>query len=78
MAREKVIISRRWNRPEIDAFIDSEKVGASMKLSDFVDALAAEIGSPMGIMTKAQLKVRMQAASAVVAEEMKLSTKYVV
>jgi hypothetical protein len=78
MAREKVIISRKWSHPEIDAFIDSEKVGASMKLSDFVDALAAEIGSPMGIMTRAQLKVRMLAAASVVAEEMKLSTKYVV
>lgn len=76
--RTTIVVSRKWDRPDIEAFVNFERVGASINVRDFVAALAAEVGNPIGVLTQGQLERRMQAAAAVILEELKSSTKFVV
>lgn len=74
----KVVVSRKWGSPEITAFVSKEDVGASIRLEDFVKALAAEIGSPVLLVTKTGLEKALLAAHAAVVAEMKSATRFVV
>lgn len=76
--RTSVVVSRKWDNPEIRAFVNFEGVGASIDVRAFVAALVAETGNPLTIVTQAQLERVMQAAAARVLEELKAATKYVV
>lgn len=40
-----VTVSRRWNNPQIKTEVTHEGIALAMSLDDFIDALAAEIGS---------------------------------
>jgi hypothetical protein len=77
-ARTKVVICRLWNKPAIEAYVYSDQVGTRMDLDDFAIAVCEEVGSPLLILTKAQLLVRVQEAIKVVSAEMKSTTTYVV
>lgn len=76
--REKIITSRKWHNPEIETFITTAEVGASISLDDFIEAVVADIGNPTMLLTKAALKAKLEEASARVLHEMKLATTHVV
>ena len=79
MNNSVVVISRQWHRPEIKATISDSSVGVEMGLEDFLQAfvveLAAGIGNPTLLVTKAQLLSKLLsgvlAAQEVVTDEMK-------
>jgi len=76
--RTKIVVSRRWAHPAIEAFVLESSVGARMELEDFINSLASELGNPLMILTRAQLLAKMKAAAGRVSAEMKDATKYVV
>lgn len=69
--KHAVVVSRQWTRPEIRVDVTADGIAIAMSLPDFLTALAAELGSPAAVMTKAQLSRRIEAAAAAVVEHMK-------
>lgn len=74
--KTKIIVSRKWDKPEIEVFATSA-IGAKMDVNDFLSALVEEMGNPTMLLTKAQMKAKMIAASEVVIREMKSTTVHV-
>jgi len=77
-SRTKIIVSRMWAKPNIEAFVYSDQVGARMDLNDFITAVATEMGNPVIILTRSQLLDKLRSAVEVVSAEMKNATKHVV
>ena len=73
----KIVVSRKWNNPTIEAFYNSEDVGAACSVSDFIDVLIEEVGNPTLLVTKAALKAKMLSGWEKLEKELKDSTKYV-
>lgn len=69
-----VRISRKWHFPEIAIKVTNHEIGIEMELADFIRALAAEIGNPAGILTRAQLLAKLEAAAELVTVSMKRET----
>jgi hypothetical protein len=38
-----IVVTRRWHRPEVLAYVNQAEVGAQMPVSDFIRALAEEV-----------------------------------
>jgi len=77
-SKSVVTVSKRWNNPNILVWVHDEGIGMGMKLDDFIIGLAAEVGNPALIMTKAQLLAKIQASAAVVEKTMKEASAVVV
>ena len=75
--RDVVVISREWSKPEIKIQVNSNGIALAISLDDFVTALAAEVGSPTLLLTKAQLAAKMDFAKQVVLEKVKQESKQV-
>jgi hypothetical protein len=73
-----VRISKQWHKPEIRIAVTDEEIGISIDLSDFVKAIAAEVGRPIAIVTQAQLLAKLEAAADAVTLSMKKETSAVV
>ncbi len=69
--RTKVVIGRKWNRPEIYTHLSTEKIELAVSLEDFVLALAAEIKRPAFIMSRSRLHTELLAAIPRVLSEVK-------
>ena len=84
MESKKVVTkSRKWNNPNILAWVNDEEVGVAMKLDDFIVALAHEIGDiKLGMLTRtltqAEILAKIQAASVAVEAEMHKKSSTVV
>jgi hypothetical protein len=76
--KTKIVVSRKWQEPEIELFVNQTEVGAKMSLNDFKLAVHAHIGSPALLMTKAQMLTALDAAITAVVTEMKDNTKHIV
>lgn len=76
--RHAVLISRRWEAAEIKIDVTTDGIQVGMQLNDFLDALVDEIGRPTFVLTSAQLRERMHAASAAVCLDMKRETRRIV
>lgn len=76
--RTKLVTSRKWKNPEIEAFVSPEEVGARIDVEAFLDALVEEVGNPTTLLTKAGLRARLAAAKDTIVKELKDATKYVV
>lgn len=72
--RQKVVVSRKWNSPNITVFITDEEIGIAMSLDNWIEAVVSEIGNPTLMVTKAQLKDNLIKAAEAIATEMKQST----
>lgn len=73
----KVIVSRHWHNPQINAFVTVQDVGAEMDLDDFLLAVLDILGKPTYIMTREQLKTKVMAAKEEVVTELKKATVHV-
>ena len=71
---EYVTIMRKFGNPQIVIDVSDDLIGISMKLPDFLDALAEEIGNPTMVITKKQLADRISKAADVIVRDMKLET----
>ncbi len=76
--REKLVIGRKWNNPEIYTHIDVNKIELGISMENLVHALAQEVDKPALIMTKAQLEKRLQIAMTKVLSEIKRCSTEVV
>ena len=65
-----VIKSRKWNSPNIIAWVNNEGIGMGMSLDDFLVALSEEIGNPTFVLTKAQMLQKMRAVTPLIESEM--------
>jgi len=80
---ERIIVSRKWTDSriaetvEITATADATGIKLTAPLDQFVAALAAQVGNPFALATKAQLHQRLKAAAIVVVQEMKNASIYV-
>lgn len=73
-----VRISRQWHNPSIAIAVTDDAIGISIELSDFLRAVAAEMGNPVGIMTRAQLLAKLASAAEAVTVSMKRETSAIV
>lgn len=73
LVRQKmaVVVSRQWHNPKISIDVNVAGIAIAMTLDDFLQALAAEYGSPASTLTRAQHLARLHAAAAVVTDSMK-------
>lgn len=71
---DKVVVSRNWDNPNIELFINAASVGARMELYDFINAVLEEVGNPTLLVTKAALNKKISEATAKVVAEMKNQT----
>lgn len=76
--RAAVIVSRKWNNPRIMAVVNKDGISLGMELEKFVDSLAEELGSPLRLFTKEQLKHKLHQAAKLVVDEMKETSRHVV
>lgn len=72
-----VVVSRYWDNPDIQVTVTDRGIGIEMLIEDYVAALAAEMGNPTTLVTRAQLKERMLAAASEVIRKMKQATNKV-
>ena len=75
--REKVVISRHWNNPEITVTVNADKIVITSDINAFIDALAAEMAKPALILNRKRLIKQLHAAGAVAIEKLKESTAQV-
>jgi hypothetical protein len=64
-------ISRKWHNPQIHTTISQDGISLSIDIEDFEKALLNELGSVATVITRKQLKNRMQAAIKSVLEGIK-------
>ena len=72
--KEQVVISRHWNNPHIRVTVTNALIGIEMLLEDYITAVVEEMGNPTKLVTRAQLKKQMTAASEEVCRKMKQAT----
>lgn len=75
--KTRVVVSRKWNAPSIEAFIDQKEIGAHMDLDAFLEAVVTEMGNPTLWVSKAQVLDKVKQAKEVVLAEMRQATKFV-
>jgi hypothetical protein len=76
--RDRVVVGRKWNNPNIYTLVESERIEMRILLDDFINALAVEMGSPAFLMTKAGLKERLKLAATAALDEIKKASAQVV
>lgn len=62
----QVLISKQWNAPQITVGISENGIRIMMPIDEYINALAKEIGNPIGILTQAQMLTKMRAAATAV------------
>ena len=73
-----VLVSRQWGPHPITVTVTDEAIGIAMPLDEYVAALLEQVGSPVGIFTKAQLGDRVRSASETIVGAMKHTSTGVV
>lgn len=76
--QDKVVVGRKWNSPAIYAHVDGEGIELSLDLANFLFALAAEVGNPTLLLTRAQLQRALTNASTKVLAEVKRASVEVI
>jgi hypothetical protein len=71
---EILTIMRKWGNPDIKLWIDTEEIGIQIKLDDFIEALINEVGSVTTILTRKQIRERIEKSSRTVIEAVKKET----
>jgi len=71
MERTMVSISRQWNKPEIEMWINDNEHGLQMSLEEFMVALESEIGSVTTVFTQKTFHDRITAAKDSVLKKIK-------
>lgn len=71
---EKIVVSRKWNNPNIEIFLNTTEVGARIELFKFLELLVLEIGNPTLLVTKSALSNKLQEATDKIVSELKNQT----
>lgn len=77
MEKKKVIVSRKWKKPEITITVTDAEIKSEMDFLPFLNSIIEEMGSPTFVMTKSQLFFKLQEAAVTVFNEMKIATKHI-
>lgn len=78
MAKNVVVISRRWGNPKIDISVTGEGISMEMNLTEFVESVASEMGNPTMLVTNKMLADKLKLAVNTVVAEMKDATKHAI
>lgn len=73
-SRNIVVISRHWDKTEIDVRVESDSIALSISLEDFCRALASEINHPLYTLSRSGLVNSMLAALEVTLNKVKESS----
>lgn len=76
MDKVKVVVSRKWEQPEITVSVSDTEINSKMDFLPFLNSIIEEMGSPTFVMTKSQLFYKLQEAAVKVVNEMKIATRY--
>lgn len=76
--KNKVVVGRKWNNPEIYTHLSTEKIQLEISIEDFVLALANEIKRPAFILSRNGLNTELLAAIPKVLSEVKKTSVEVV
>lgn len=74
MEDTKLIISRFWDNPTIEVYVDSQKIEVRMSVEDFLKAIVAEIPHPSATMTRSKLEAQILKVLPVVLNKAKEAT----
>lgn len=66
-----VVVSRHWNRPEIRVTLNEGRIELVASISDFMQAVVAEMGSPALLLTRSQLERAVARATIAALEKVK-------
>lgn len=77
MEKKKVIVSRKWKKPEITITVTDAEIKSEMDFLPFLNSIIEEMGNPTFVMTKSQLFYKLQEAAVAVFNEMKIATKHI-
>jgi hypothetical protein len=75
--RLQVVISRHWDRPQIEVTVNREKIAVVMDMQDFIKALAAEMPPTWKTLTKDRRDSALSAAYLKTIEKVKEATSAV-
>lgn len=76
--KERVITLRKWNDPQITAFVTREEIGSKMEIDEYLESLVAQLTNIPLVFTKATLLEKLTTAHKAVANEMKVATKFII
>jgi len=76
--KQAVVISRHWHSPQITVTIRDDSIGLECPLDDFIEALIAEIKSPMMHATRSRQADDIRAVKDVVLGKIKEASAYVI
>jgi hypothetical protein len=76
MNSHMVVVSKNFHKPEIHYYIKNDEISLEIKLEDYLQALLAEVGSPLWMLSKKALADKLSAASAIVIQDMKNASVY--
>jgi hypothetical protein len=71
MAKATVVVSRKWNSPEIRVSVTQKEIAMEMDIETFLRTLSDIVGNPTFIVTKAQHLAKLTEATEQVIVEMK-------
>lgn len=77
MMKQKIIVSKNWNNPEILINVFIHELEIAMDIDSFLECIVEEIGNPTFIVTKEKLKQKLAEANKKIVEEMKKATVYI-
>lgn len=75
--RTQAVISRHWDHPVISVTVNRKQIALATDMTDFMNAVLAEVGSPLWVLTRKDLQERVQAATKVVIEKLKEASNQV-
>lgn len=76
--KSAVVVSRRWNSPEILCEVTGDGISLSISDEAFIDSVVESVGNPTLMVTKSQMKAAITKAFRDVIDEMKRASVAVV
>ena len=74
--KSTVVISRHWNKPQINVFVTTAGIQIETAVDDYLVALATEIGNPTMLITKKAMLEALRGASLAVLEKIKEASSH--
>ena len=69
-----VVVSKQWNSPAITVGISKDGITMHMTMDEFIASTVKELGTPLMVLTQAQLQKKLTDAAYTVQMEMHQST----
>ena len=74
--KSTVVISRHWDKPQINVFVTVAGIQIETAIDDYLTALAAEIGNPTMLVTRRAMIEALRSASLTAIEKIKEASSH--